>query len=157
MQTPQVHPLNILLADDDSDDRYFFAEAIKEIPIPIRLNQVVDGEHLMDYLSSNIGNLPSALFLDLNMPRKSGKECLRELKTNQQLKGIPVIIHSTSCNIDEVDDLYAIGAHYYLHKDGYAELPGGVELALDLLLANPNQPSRSDFLLELNHGLVGSE
>ena len=81
--------LNFLLADDDTDDRYFFGKALKELSIPSTLTTVEDGEKLMDYLSENSKQLPDVLFLDLNMPCKNGAECLTEIKNDQQLKHLP--------------------------------------------------------------------
>ena len=92
----QGTPLNIMLADDDRDDRFFFTKALKEIPIATHLTTVNDGEQLMDYLSENSVHLPDVLFLDLSMPRKTGFECLSEIKENKKLKELPVIMFSTS-------------------------------------------------------------
>ena len=108
--------LNILLADDDQDDRYFFDIALKEIPISTNLTTVADGEQLMDYLSENIENLPDVLFLDINMPRKSGNECLSEIKHNKKLKDIPVAMFSTNNSGDTVSLLLKGGAQVYIHK-----------------------------------------
>ncbi len=63
-------PLSILLADDDSDDRYLFYKALKEIPIATEFRTVTNGDELMDFLYKNAANLPDVLFLDLSMPRK---------------------------------------------------------------------------------------
>ena len=115
-------PLNILLADDDHDDRFFFANAIKGIPIASHLTTVNDGEELMKYLSANSGQLPDILFLDLSMPRKTGFECLSEIKESKVLKDIPVIVFTTSFGrgIDFedrlIDILSTIGAQEYVRK-----------------------------------------
>ncbi|MBC8048251.1 MAG: response regulator, partial [Fimbriimonadaceae bacterium] len=87
---PHKDTINVLLADDDKDDRYFFDKALKQIPIATHLKTVADGEKLMDYLLKNDVPLPDVLFLDLNMPRKNGSECLAEIKRNEKLKEIPV-------------------------------------------------------------------
>jgi CheY-like chemotaxis protein len=92
----QGSPLNILLADDDADDRAFFGQALRQIPIAANLITVNDGEELMEYLSQHAEQLPEVLFLDLSMPRKSGFECLTEMKDNSTLKDIPVVMFSTS-------------------------------------------------------------
>ena len=116
-------PLNILLADDDKDDRIFFEKALKEIPIATHLTTVHDGEKLMDYLEKNIEHhLPDVLFLDLAMPRKSGYECLVEIKENEKLKGLHVIVFSTSITIDRnyeqnmINTLCKFGAYDYIRK-----------------------------------------
>jgi CheY-like chemotaxis protein len=75
-------PIHILLADDDIDDRGFFEKALLEIPIACQLTMVQDGEQLMDYLNKHTMELPDVLFLDLSMPRKTGFECLTEIKEN---------------------------------------------------------------------------
>ena len=116
--------MNILLADDDTDDCFFFEKALREIPIATQLTMVNNGERLMDYLSKNIEHLPDVLFLDLNMPRKSGFECLTEIKENSKLKDIPVIMFSTSYTMDPnyeqsmIDVLHKLGSQDYIRKPG---------------------------------------
>ena len=142
-------PLNILLADDDTDDRYFFEKALKGLSMSTKLKTVPDGERLMDYLFKNSENLPDVLFLDNNMPRKNGSECLTEIKSNEKLKRIPVILCSTSLGDDFANTLYQNGAHYYLHKCDFSELTQCIEKILNLLAENPNQPTRDKFMLSL--------
>jgi CheY-like chemotaxis protein len=117
-------PLNILLADDDIDDRFFFIKALKEIPLSTNLTTVHDGEELMHYLEKNQKSLPNILFLDLSMPRKTGFECLYDIKDNEKLKDIPVVMFSTSCpsnnNYEQgmIETLKKIGAQDYIRKPG---------------------------------------
>ena len=109
-QSEQQHaPINILLADDDSDDRSFFDQALKGLSISSHLTTFNDGEQLMKYLSENLEQLPDVLFLDLNMPRKNGFECLEEIKFDKKLKQIPIIIFSTSFDQNVVNTLYNNG------------------------------------------------
>ncbi|MBK9016360.1 MAG: response regulator [Saprospiraceae bacterium] len=121
---PQITPLNILFADDDVDDRFFFEKALREIPIASNLTTVIDGEHLMDYLSENIEQLPDVLFLDLSMPRKSGFECLSEIRENIKLNDMPVVMYSTSYTSDKnyeesmIDVLFKMGAQGFIRKPG---------------------------------------
>ncbi len=120
----QITPLNILFADDDVDDRFFFEKALREIPIASNLSTVIDGEQLMDYLSENVAQLPDVLFLDLSMPRKSGFECLSEIRENIKLKDMPVVMYSTSYTSDKnyeesmIDVLYKMGAQGFIRKPG---------------------------------------
>jgi len=89
-------PFNILLADDDTDDCHLFEKALKEIPIATHLTTFGNGEELMDYLLKNSMDLPNVLFLDLSMPRKTGYECLIEIKENKKLEAIPIFVFTTS-------------------------------------------------------------
>lgn len=116
------HELNILLADDDIEDSMFFEEALKELPFLAKFTAVHDGQQLMNYLAINSGQLPDVLFLDLNMPRKNGSECFAEIKQDQQLKQLPVIIYSTSLSQEKADEFYKKGAYYYLPKPFFGEL-----------------------------------
>jgi DNA-binding NtrC family response regulator len=107
--------MDVLLADDDSDDCLLFKDALSEFPISTHLMVVNDGEQLMNLLVG-IFKIPEVLFLDLNMPRKNGFECLSEMKTMQRLQQMPIVIFSTSFDIDIVKKLYNEGAHYYIRK-----------------------------------------
>jgi len=139
---------HILLADDDADDRFFFKKALEELTAAVHLSTVANGEELMHFLSKNIGQLPDLLFLDLNMPRKNGSECLAEIKQNKKLQDLPVIIYSTSLNEDVADILYANGAHYYVRKTGIAELKKTLEWVLMLMLEKKfARPPRNKFIL----------
>lgn len=114
--------LHILLADDDMDDRNFFDKALKEIPVPTTLTIVNNGEELMEWLFKNADRLPDVLFLDLSMPRKTGFECLSEIKENEKLKELTVIMLTTSFTrgIDLEDNLKStlikMGAASYIRK-----------------------------------------
>src|ERR1035437_9311690 len=103
--------LNILLADDDTDDCNFFKKALEELSLSTHLTTVHDGEELMSYLSENSEHLPHVLFLDINMPRKNGLECLAEIKQNEKLKDIPVVMFSTSNSWDKISELFKTGAN----------------------------------------------
>src|ERR1043165_6124750 len=83
----------ILLADDDKDDRFFFDKALGSISLPSDFVAVEDGEKLMSWLRK-AAKLPDVLFLDINMPRKNGAECLAEIKSDPVLKKIPRIVYS---------------------------------------------------------------
>ncbi|HEY0047222.1 MAG TPA: response regulator, partial [Flavobacterium sp.] len=82
----------IILADDDADDRVIFSEALSEVRANQQLTVFSDGVELMNYLQQ-AAELPQLLFLDLNMPKKSGFECLREIRTNERYKDISIAIY----------------------------------------------------------------
>jgi CheY-like chemotaxis protein len=133
----QVASLNILLADDDMDDRFFFDKALKEIPVASNLITVNNGEQLMEYLLANTHNLPDVLFLDLSMPRKTGFECLAEIKENEKLKELTVMMFTTSFtrgfDLEENlrNTLIRMGATDYIRKPaGFEELKRVIEPVL---------------------------
>ena len=72
--------ISIVLADDDSDDRMFFKDAFEELKIKTKVKTFTNGVELMNYLNIEDTVLPNVLFLDLNMPKKNGFECLKEIK-----------------------------------------------------------------------------
>ncbi|SFC96343.1 response regulator [Flavobacterium phragmitis] len=142
---------NLLLADDDDDDCLFFKEALDETSINAALSIVHDGVQLMDYLKTNSSNnFPDVLFLDLNMPRKNGIECLAEIKADEKLKNLPVIIFSTSLDSEIVNNLYKNGASYYIRKPGdFSKLKKVIEIALTTASENNfRQPERAHFILQ---------
>ncbi|HLP52202.1 MAG TPA: response regulator [Chitinophagales bacterium] len=115
-------PLHILIADDDDGDRLLFSEALRGLPLATKLTALNGGEQLMEYLW-NADKLPHLLFLDLNMPRKNGFECLREIKQHEKLSRMPVVIFSTSDDAQDIDRVYTGGAHLYLVKPtGFLDL-----------------------------------
>jgi len=108
--------LHIMLADDDEDDRLFFKEAFEEVKINYDISAFNDGEQLMEYLYQETNPLPDIIFLDLNMPRKSGIECLKEIRANERLKKISVAIYSTSSSEQDIEDTFVSGANVYIKK-----------------------------------------
>ena len=142
----------LFLADDDKDDCLFFKEALEELPITADLTIVHDGEQLMQLLSERSIDPPPphVLFLDLNMPRKNGFEVLSELKLDEKLKKLPVIIFSTSFAEDMANLLYKIGAHYYIRKPAdFAQLKKVIYQALVLATdENMMQPAKENFVLK---------
>lgn len=141
---------HILLADDDEDDCMFFKDALDELSIPASFNAVNNGVELMDFLQNNLPKLPQVLFLDLNMPRKSGTECLTEIKGSEKLRQLPVIIYSTSSNLEVMDLLYEKGAQYYIRKPAdFSNLKSVIGSAIDLIdQKKVFQPTREEFVIQ---------
>ena len=108
--------INVVLADDDEDDRLFFSEAFDELKINTKVSTFNDGVYLMDYFNSEDAILPQVLFLDLNMPRKSGLECLKELRANDKFKDVAIAIYSTSSSEEDVENTFVLGANIYIKK-----------------------------------------
>ena len=109
-------PLHVLLADDDEDDRLIFKDALEEVKVKTRVTIVNDGVQLMDYLLQADNELPSIIFLDLNMPRKGGMECLQDIRNNRNLKNLTIAIYSTSASEEDIEDTFIKGANIYIKK-----------------------------------------
>jgi CheY-like chemotaxis protein len=139
--------LNILIADDDHDDRFLFDIALKEVSIPYKLSTVNNGKQLIDYLTTNVKKLPDVVVLDLNMPLKNGNDCVVEIKSKEDLKHLPIIIYSTSLQEEVVDILYQNGAHYYVQKTDISNLVPHLKYVLTKLYNDEfERPSRQKFV-----------
>ena len=115
--------ITILMADDDEDDRMFAKEALEEARLMNDLVFVEDGEQLMDYLHhrGNYSDLngaprPGLILLDLNMPRKDGREALREIKEDDDLKRIPTVVLTTSKTQEDIYRTYDLGVSSFITK-----------------------------------------
>lgn len=108
--------IHIILADDDEDDRLFFTDAFNELKISTKVNTFNDGVELMNYLNDPESVLPNILFLDLNMPKKNGIECLHEIKSNSRFDDIAIAIYSTSSSEEDIEETFVIGANIYIKK-----------------------------------------
>jgi CheY-like chemotaxis protein len=139
-------PVNILLAEDDLDDRFFFDKVLAELPFATRLTTVNDGEHLMDYLTGVSASYSPVdiLFLDLSMPHKTGYECLAEIKANEELKGLPVVMFTSSFTSgiefeqELINTLNRMGAEGFIRKpNNFEELKKLIEDTLNRLVKKP--------------------
>lgn len=108
--------LSLLIVDDDLDDRLLFIEAVKQFDENIRCTEVINGEQALQLLRDPDVKLPDCIFLDLRMPRISGKACLKEIKEDERLKNIPVYIYSTSREVEESKTLKEMGALHFISK-----------------------------------------
>ena len=143
--------LNVMLVDDDQDDRFFFQKALDAFEFPSYLKTVRDGERLMNYLDDYSDSLPDVLFLDLNMPKKNGSECLKEIKAKDKLKALPVVIYSTSLNETIADVLYSQGAHYYIRKCEFAQLKILLHKVLtEMIETKFARPVRDEFVINFD-------
>lgn len=109
---PDIH---ILLADDDEDDRLFFSTALSEMVFDCKLTFAHNGVELLDILEF-AEELPDIIFLDMNMPKKSGLESLREIRSNRRYDTICIVIYSTFDTDEQVDKVLAEGANIYFNK-----------------------------------------
>ncbi|GEP49557.1 response regulator [Flavobacterium noncentrifugens] len=108
--------MNIFLADDDEDDRSLFKLAFDETKLNSNLSLFKSGNELMDFLNQDNLKLPHILFLDLNMPGKTGAQCLAEIKANPKFRNMSIAIYSTSNSEKDIEDTLSGGANIYIHK-----------------------------------------
>ena len=123
MVVQENRSFNILVADDDSDDRQMLKEAFEENKLVSNINFVEDGEELINFLNhkGKFSNLPVSqnldlILLDLNMPKKDGREVLREIKSDPRFKKIPVIVLTTSKIKEDILNSYDLGVNCYITK-----------------------------------------
>ncbi|MBW4520629.1 MAG: response regulator [Scytolyngbya sp. HA4215-MV1] len=115
--------ITILVAEDDADDRFLMQEALEENRLANDLHFVEDGEALMDYLhhrgeysQPQSSPRPSLILLDLNMPRKDGREALKEIKANPDLRQIPIVVLTTSKAEEDILRTYDLGVSSFIAK-----------------------------------------
>lgn len=123
----------IMIVDDDPDDRQFFKRALQKINSDHECIEAQDGYDALEQLQA-IQELPHYIFLDINMPRMDGRVCLAELKKDELLKNIPVIIYSTSTYQKDIELTNKLGASYYLIKPAdIAKLPQDISKAISMI------------------------
>lgn len=122
MTETHKEPIVILMADDDDDDFVLTQKALKESKLLNTLIRVRDGEELLDYLLAR-GDYavqptvrPGVILLDLNMPRKDGREALREIKSDESLRNIPVVVFTTSKAEEDIYRSYQLGVNSFITK-----------------------------------------
>jgi len=120
---PDIEPITILLADDDEEDRMLTAEALEEARLANEIKTVEDGEELMDYLhrrgrysDPELSPRPGLILLDLNMPKKDGRQALKEIKEVSELRSIPVVVLTTSKTEEDILKTYDLGVNSFITK-----------------------------------------
>ncbi len=123
MMSKTGKPIAILIAEDDPDDRLLMEEALEENRLANNLHFVEDGEQLMDYLHQRgqytdpaRSPRPSLILLDLNMPRKDGREALQEIKSDPTLRQIPIVVMTTSKAEEDILRTYDLGVSSFISK-----------------------------------------
>jgi DNA-binding response OmpR family regulator len=126
---------NIFLADDDEDDVSIFQDMLKEVGPEIKLSIFSDGNELISHLQYL---LPDLLFLDLDMPRKNGLECLLSIRKNPASENLPVIVFSSTTRQANIQTAYEMGAHLFLIKSpAFTEYRASIKAVLELGWSDP--------------------
>ncbi|TDE07346.1 response regulator [Flavobacterium sandaracinum] len=112
----KIDRIHILIADDDDEDIELFNEALAELKMDSKLTSFKNGEVLMNYLENIENKLPHILFLDLNMPCKTGHECLKEIRANSRFIDVSIAIYSTSSSEKDIEETFVQGANIYIKK-----------------------------------------
>ena len=135
--------LDVMLAENDRDDRFLFGKVLKNMPNTGHVTLIPDGKQLMNYLSKNSDHLPDLLFLDVELHKKTGFECLYEIKDDERLKDIPVVMLSTSFAQDRkyeaylINMLLKIGALHFIHKsDDFGQIRAEIQKAFAMSVKN---------------------
>jgi CheY-like chemotaxis protein len=147
--------VEILMADDDPDDRMMAARALHEYRLKNNIRFVEDGEELLDYLHHRgkyaapaSSPRPGLILLDLNMPRKDGREALAEIKGDPELRKIPVVVLTTSSAEEDVLRTYGLGVNSYITKPVTFQRLAEVMKALSIywfeIVRLPNEGPRSE-------------
>ncbi|KOS06831.1 hypothetical protein AM493_12945 [Flavobacterium akiainvivens] len=139
---------HIFLADDDAEDRDIFAEALAEVYSEAILTQADNGMKLMDLLNIPPQPMPDVIFLDLNMPGKSGYDCMAEIRACKNMNGFPVVIFTTSSMEDDIDHLFGLGANHYVSKPAtFDKLKDVIRQVLNIDWSGKIAPTRQNFVL----------
>lgn len=115
------HSMTLFIVDDDEDDRKLFTEAVKEVDENIGCISAINGEKALEFLKNPENVLPDFIFLDIRMPRINGKKCLFEIKKDDRLKHIPVVMFTTSKDVEESKELTEMGAFHFITKPNNPE------------------------------------
>lgn len=147
MRVERPSTKTILLAEDDEDDYILFCEVIKDYEGQLALKWIKNGEELMKALKHEKADI---IFLDINMPIKNGFECLTEIRNDDQLKDLPIVIFSTSNDNKLVNWMYNAGANLYLCKPTeYKKLKSSIHKAIGMDWEKQTPFSRvEDFVLD---------
>ncbi|WAC09410.1 response regulator [Dyadobacter pollutisoli] len=138
---------SIFLADDDADDCMLFEDALKEVSTTTELITANDGVELISLMENAVPPPPDVIFLDLNMPRKNGFECLEQIRSTKAWEAIPVVIFSTTGQEEMVRKVYAQGANFFIRKPGsFPKLKQAIKQVLDTDWTKQNwKPAAENF------------
>lgn len=150
-----AQPLEIIMVDDDADDRFIFKEFLKDLTLKINLTLLPDGLALTNYLDNSQSPIPDIIFLDINMPLKDGLGCLSIIKNRSELCKTWAVMYTTSVAEKDVEAAFSLGAKLYITKPYIYS--AGKQLIKDVIADYTLEPDRTflrvDFVREARPGL----
>lgn len=137
---------HVLIAEDDDDDFQIFSAAVNELSFQILLNRSEDGDALMEFLKNEI---PDILFLDILMPWKDGRTCIREIRSNKRFDELPIITYSALRRLDAIEFFYREGANLFVIKpSSFIELKEILQKILSIDWKNAMYyPPKAEFVI----------
>lgn len=143
--------LNILLVDDDADDREFFADALKSLDMNTELHEVDNGKTCLEFLHSRKDNMPNLIFLDLNMPIMNGFQCLEKIKSIERYNELIIAIYSTSSSDIDIEETFSKGANIYIKKpSSFKDLKNSLKQVIETNWSNHMSDFKKEkFLLKV--------
>jgi response regulator RpfG family c-di-GMP phosphodiesterase len=138
--------LNVVMAEDDNDDFEILADAIRQVPVKIFLSRAENGVVLMKLIHEKI---PDLLFLDIILPQRDGRDCIREIRSDKKFDGLPIIVYTSLKDLETVEFCYRWGTNIFIHKpQSYSDV---AEIVRKIFSINWKKlqyyPSRSEFVL----------
>jgi response regulator RpfG family c-di-GMP phosphodiesterase len=138
--------LNVLMAEDDIDDFEILADAISKVPVKIVLSRAENGDVLMKLIHEKI---PDLLFLDIILPQRDGRDCIREIRSDKKFDSLPIIVYTSLKDLDTIEFCYRWGTNLFVHKpQSYSDI---AHIVRKIFAINWKKlqyyPSRNEFVL----------
>lgn len=147
MSISSNHP-RIYLVDDDQDDREMFTAALSLVHPDADVTELCDGQQLLDAVAENPGSLPDYIFLDLNMPKCGGMECIEKMLHDNRMENVTIAVLSTSSNPESIDKAFRLGANFYIVKPtSFSNLKAFIIKVLDGSPQSTKPKTIKEFLL----------
>lgn len=137
----------IYLVDDDQEDRELFSEALSSTNQSINLTEISCGEKLMEILNKHNLIMPEVIFMDINMPKLNGIECLRKIRSHSKFNDLKIVMYSTYYLDDFIEDAFKFGASiFYVKPRSFSGLQSLITEALQVNWPEVGKPDKKDFL-----------
>lgn len=138
--------LHVLMAEGDKDDFDILADAIEKVPVKVMLTRAENGDVLMKLIHDKI---PDLLFLDIILPCRDGRDCIREIRSDKKFDNLPIIVYTSIKDLDAIEFCYRWGTNLFVHKpQTYSEIADIVRKIFSVNWKKMQYyPSRNEFVL----------